>query len=136
MGHKIFRTLCVVIGVCGFILYALNLFTWQIEWRQGGFSTRPLLERAWFVLDDAIFLSGLPPLMLSTYFLILRKSARANGIGLILAALFVVIHYYVAAATAHSTPDIYIPVQLAELIAALSLILLWRSKVVETDTLQ
>ena len=126
---KILRTLSIFIGICGFILYGLILFTWQSEWRQSSFSTRPLLEQAWFVLDDAIFLSGLPPLIVSTYFLILKKNARANGIGIIFVVLFILIHYYVAATTAHSTPDIYIPAQVAELIATVSLILMWRSKV-------
>lgn len=103
--------------------YAIWLWAWSIEWRQAHYAAKPLLDQIWFVIDDAVFLSGL-----TIYLLILKKSARANSRGLIYAALFIPIHYYVAATTAHSTPEIYLPAQLVELIAAIAVIAFWKEK--------
>ena len=128
MGQKIFLNLSFLAGICGIALYVFCLWTWWLEWQQGGFAAKLFLEKIWFVLDDAIFLSGLPPLMLTIYFLILKKSVRANRRGLIYVALFIPIHYYVAATTAHSTPEIYLPAQLVELVVAIALIVFWKEK--------
>lgn len=128
MARKIFRAVAFFIGVCGIAVYALWLWAWWLDWQQGSFVAKPFLEQLWFVLDDAIFLSGLPPLMLTIYFLILKKSVRANRTGLIYVAFFIPVHYYVAATTAHSTPEIYLPAQLIELAAASALIVFWKEK--------
>jgi hypothetical protein len=128
MGHKVFRVLSLCIGVCGIAFYAIWLWAWSLTWRQMNFSDKPFLEQLWFVIDHGIFLSGLPPLMLTIYFLILKKSVKANLRGLIYVTLFIPIHYYVAATTAHSTPEIYLPAQLIELTAAILLIVFWKDE--------
>lgn len=128
MGSKILRALSLFIGTCGIVVYTFGLWTWWLEWHQGGFAAKPFMDQLWFVLDDAIFLSGLPPLLLTIYFLILKESVRANLRGLIYVALFIPIHYFVTATTAHSTPEAYLPAQLVELVAAVALIVLWKDK--------
>lgn len=128
MGPRIFRALSLFVGVCGIAVYVFWLWTWWMVAKQGDFASRNLLQQILFVLDDAIFGSGLPPLLLTIYFLILKKSARANLRGLIYVAFFIPIHYYVAATTAHSTPEIYLPAQFIELIAAVALIAFWKKE--------
>lgn len=128
MGRKIFRASSLFIGTCGIGFYSFVVWLSSIEWRQAHYAAKPLLEQIWFVIDFGIFFPGLPPLMLTIYFLILKKSVRANRTGLIYVALFIPIHYYVASMTAHMTPEFYLPAQLTELAAAIALIAFWKER--------
>jgi hypothetical protein len=97
-----------------------------IGWKQRA-AAGSSMEQAVYGIDS-VFQAGLPPLMLTVYFLILKSSARANVRGLIYVLLFIPIHYYVAATRAHSTPEAYLPAMLVELICAIALIAFWKEK--------
>jgi hypothetical protein len=125
--NKSLRVASIIIGVCGALLYLLLLADSSVEWVQGGYGAKSFGEQAWF-LAEVIVLSGLPPLILTIYFLLLKSSVRANVRGMAYLAVFVPVHLYVAAVTSHGPPEVFLPAQGLELIAAIVLVLVWREK--------
>ncbi|UXY15515.1 hypothetical protein N8I74_00425 [Chitiniphilus purpureus] len=95
-----------------------------VEGRQAGFSSKDFLWKFDFIYM-ALFGSGLSPLMIAIYFLILKKTVRGNFIGLIYAVLLVPFHYYVMAIAAHNTKEVYLPYLVLRFIILLSIIFLF-----------
>lgn len=128
MGTMLLKGAARLVAVIGVLLYGFMLYLAYIQWGQNEFIHESLGSEIFFVLDFGIFGSGLPPLMLTIYFLLLGKTLRDWGLGFVFVLLSILIHYYVSGWAAHSEPVIYVPMQLAELAAVIGLIVYWHKK--------
>lgn len=122
------RVIAGIVGVLGVALYGFFLYLMYIGWTQGEHIHESLWSELFYIFDTAIFSAGLPPLILTIYFMFFGKTEKDWVVGLLFIILSIPIHYYVAGWTAHSEPVIYVPMQLAELAAAIGLIVYWHKK--------
>lgn len=122
------RVIAAIVGVLGIALYGFFLYIMYIGWTQGEHIHESLWSELFYIVDTAIFSSGLPPLILTIYFMFFGRTVRDWGMGLLFIVLSIPIHYYVAGWAAHSEPVVYVPMQLAELAAAIGLIVYWHKK--------
>ncbi len=128
MLKKIINVISLLVTACGALLYAFMVYIWTIEWRQSGISEQSYLEKIWFLVENVIFVSGLPPLLIAIYFLLLRKSTTDKLYGFLFVGFFIVAHYFTSAFAAHTPASIHVPIQLTELLAVVGLITLWRKR--------
>lgn len=117
-----------MVGVLGLALYCFFMYIAYIGWIQGEHIHESVWSELFYILDVAIFGSGLPPLILTIYFMFFGKTVKDWGVGILFIMFSIPIHYYVAGWAAHSEPVIYIPMQLAELAAVISLVVYWRKR--------
>jgi len=61
-------------------------------------------------------------------FLLIKNTTKANLYGIGFVVFFIVFHYIVAAYVIHNTTSVYVPLGIAEVIAALALIIYWHRK--------
>lgn len=135
-GAYVVRGLSLVVACAGLLLYGWFVYVFGvIEWQQQSISDESNSYRIWYFIQYPVFMSGLPPLILVVYFLILRKDVRANVWGLVFVALSVPVHATIAAVTAHQQAvTIYLPLQALELAVALVLVAVWHLRVRRTRT--
>ena len=116
------------VALCGFLIYGYVLYIWTIEWQQNQYIHESKSSAVLFVISDVIFASGLAPMLLVIYYLVLGKTERDWGVGMLLVFLSIPVHFYVTGVAAHTTPSVYIPFQLGELVVVIGLILHWHRK--------
>jgi len=66
-----------------------------IGWQHDQNIHESLLSELYYIMSLAIFGSGLPPILLVIYFLILGKMAKDFGMGFIFVFTFILVHFYV-----------------------------------------
>lgn len=128
------RSGCVIITLLGLAIYLLFA---SVAIVPGWSQTPGIHDSVWsevaYVIQDIVFFPGLPPLMVSIYFLMLQKTPQAWKRGLLLTAIFVPIHYVVAVWMAHGSPAVYVPMMVLEFVAALGVIVRWRQQKATRD---
>lgn len=127
-GKTVLHGVAFFVAVIGFVVYGFFAYDWTIEWQQNQDLHGSLLAEIFFVVDHVVFVSGLPPMLLIIYFLIMGKTVKGWSMGLVFVFLSIPVHFYVAGIAAHTEPAIYVPMQLAELAAAIGLIVYWHRK--------
>lgn len=128
MPTKVFRVLVLLVALFGFLVYGYMMYGWTVEWHQNQSIHESLFTQLFFIVDTVIFISGLPPMLLVVYFLVLGKNTKDWAMGLLFVAISIPVHFYVAGVTAHTEPIQYIPIQLGELAIVIGLIIYWRKK--------
>ena len=123
--HTVIQITARLLSVLGIFVYGLFLYLWSIEWRQNTEIHLTVGSEVKFILSDVIFASGLPPLLLTIYFLLLGKTKQELGVGIMAVVISIPVHFVVTVFAAHSDAWFYLPMQLAELLAALALIFYW-----------
>lgn len=122
------RLISWTIGVLGIATYVFFLYMMYIGWKQGEHIHISIGSEIFYIFDTAIFGSGLPPLILTIYFMFFGKTLKDFGIGISVIFISIIIHFYVSAFAAHSEAIIYIPMQVIELAAAIFLVFYWRKR--------
>ena len=110
------------------MLYVFFLYLMYIGWTQGEHIHESIGTQIFYIIDTAIFGSGLPPLILVVYFLLLGNTPKDWGMGLLFVLLSIPIHYYVTSWAAHSEPIVFVPMQIVELAAVIILVTYWQKK--------
>ncbi len=128
MGTMILKGTARLVAIIGVLLYGFMLYLAYIQWGQNGFIHESLRSEIFYVLDFGVFGSGLPPLILTIYFLWLGRTVKDWVFGFAFVFLSIMVHYYVSGWAAHSEPVIYVPMQFLELVAAIGLIVYWHKK--------
>lgn len=125
----ILRILALVVVLFGMLLYLYLAYSAVVP----GWYQTPGIHSSWreelgYVVQDVVFMPGLPPLIVAIYFLLLGRTTQdwLAGFGFVVG--FVVFHYVVAVWMAHGSPTAYLPMMLAELLAAIGLIWCWQRK--------
>ncbi len=119
------RIISITIGTCGIAVYLFNIIIRYSVSEDMNIATWIISEQALFI-TKSIMVSGLAPLILSTYFLLINKSSKANLRGIIYVILFIPIHIYVTAFSAHSPMKHALIPQSIEVLLAITLIALWK----------
>jgi hypothetical protein len=118
-----------LVAFCGIMLYGFMLFGAYIQWGQNSTIHESLFTQIFYIIDFGIFISGLPPMLLVVYFLVLGKTSKDFGMGLLFVFGSIFIHFYVVGFSAHGSPAyIYIPLHFLELTLVLGLIYYWHRK--------
>lgn len=116
------------VALCGFLVCGYLMYSWTIEWQQNQSIHESVSTEVLFIISDVIFASGLAPMLLVIYFLVLGKTERDWGLGMLFVFLSIPVHFYVTGVAAHTTPNIYIPFQLGELAVVIGLMLYWHRR--------
>jgi len=112
----------------GILLYIFMLSSAYIGWQHDQNIHESLLSELYYIMSLAIFGSGLPPILLVIYFLILGKMAKDFGMGFIFVFTFILVHFYVVGVSTHTEPIIHIPFQLVELAIVVGIMRYWHTK--------
>lgn len=121
------RAVSIVAFAFGALIYTLIFAIWWVGEYRGYFISASAVEKVTFGLQS-VFVPGAPPLLIALYFLVLKKTARENLAGLLWLLVFIPLHYFVCAITAHRPPIEWVPAQLLELAAAIAVVFLWAKK--------
>ena len=128
LSVQMLRVASLVFVLLGALLYVLLFYNSRVEWEQNLTIHESWLTEIWFVIADVIFASGLPPMLLTIYFWVLRKNPRDWLAGFAFVPLFIFVHYVVAVFMAHSSPLVYVPMMAVELLSAVAVIWYWQRK--------
>lgn len=119
------RWFVITVGV---LFYLIFVAIGVIELNQDPLASQPFLHKLGVTVEFILLGSGLPPLMITVYFLGVRKTGKAWLVGAILLPMFLVAHYVTVVFMAHAPTTVHLPMILAELVAAIAAIWLWERK--------
>jgi hypothetical protein len=111
------RIFGLIIFCAGLLLYGLMAWIFYIEVTRINYTGWP--EFVLSFLQYAVFAPGLVPLIIGLRFLLLFRSPNEFAKGIVIfIPLFIVVHYIVAAVSAHDSGWPYIGFQLVEILLA------------------
>ena len=90
-----------------------------------------LFLKVYYVFNYGVFMSGLPPVILAIYFLILCKAPKSNLWGLLIVGLSILPIHLVVFFSMAGKPSQFVPLQFGELLITFYLIAYWKGKEVE-----
>jgi hypothetical protein len=124
---RILRGTSLIFALLGIFSYIFFIYIWHVEWLQNPYIHESWLTEVWFIIGEGIFASGLPPMLVVVNFWVLGKNPRDWLGGFVFVPIFIFVHYVVVVFMAHSSPMVYAPMMVVELLSAIAIIWYWRN---------
>jgi len=113
-----------LLTICGLLVYGVLLFVSYIGWTQNETIHTTLSSQLHFIFIYAIYMNGLPQIILMVYFITLANTLRTLSLGVLLIVITIPFHLYISAAISHSEASDYVPLILLEMILVFAAIFL------------
>lgn len=115
-----------LITLFGYVVYFYLIYSSYLGLRDTNIDTHSILNKTQEFILYVIYVSGLPPMLVLTYFVTLAKTIKKLSIGLVVLIVSIFLHAYVSMAIAHATPVIYFLMIFVEIILVFGAIYWWR----------
>lgn len=125
---RLYRAAALTVGILSIVVYLFLMLDLMIEWNQNTELRDSMASGAQFLIQDGVIMSGLAPLLVAVYFLLIKSDRRTNLAGFPILAFMIALHAIMVMYHAHNPPMLSLILQVGEVILAFILIGLWRKR--------